>query len=308
MEREPNEIEVASLDLGNPRIGPTRSRNWSVALVALACSLIGAGAVLATMRLAPQWFSPAPLQTAHIETPAINPPPAGQQLYVEPKDPFVPETPKDPAKPAAEPGKPENAPTTHPAAGTAPLNPFSGAIISRTPMPDGWAPGASDAPPKVAAEPRPEAAPKSRDSVLVTIRESSSDPESQAAEIGSALRTAGASVRTATHYNAAGSPVGVQIIATLPASSLDRVLAKVGSGDRWTGEPAARAREVDGIFSSRLRNLRIKEVELREKYEDDATELVVVREEIQKLTQGMAMARGAKSPGIAVILVGIGDL
>ena len=308
MEREPNEVEVASLDLGNPQIGPNRSRNWSVALVALTCSLIGAGAVLAMMRFAPHWFSPAPVQGARVETPAINPPLAGQRLYVEPRDPIIPEAPNDPAKTAEEPRKIENAPTNHSPDGTAPLNPFSGAIISRSPMPDGWVPGTSDAPPKVAAEPRPEAAPKSKDSVLVTIRESSSDPESQAAEIGSALRSAGASVRTATHYNAAGSPVGVQIIATLPASSLDAVLARVGSGDRWTGEPAARAREVDGIFSSRLRDLRIKEVELREKYEDDATELVVVREEIQKLTQGMAMARGAKSPGIAVILVGIGDL
>jgi hypothetical protein len=143
---------------------------------------------------------------------------------------------------------------------------------------------------------------------LVTIRKSSSDPEGEAGAVASILQSAGASVRTAPHYNLVGSAIGVQVIATLPTSSVGSALAKLGSGERWTGGSSERADRIAGIFAARLRDLRAKEAELREKYEDDATEVVVVREEIQKLNQGLAMARAAKSPGIAVILVGIGDL
>ena len=285
-----------------------RRRNWSIVAVAVSCSLLGAAIVLGAVRLAPHWFNPPqPSVVEQGHEPKAPAPVVAQQLYKEPVDPKVVETPNTQVKP---PEPATGRKTPDPVPDTVPLNPFSGAIISRTPVPEGWTPGSESTAP---ASREPGASPpppptKTAESTLVTIRRNTSDPEGEAADVASALRASGASVRTATHYNAAGSPIGVQIIATLPAGSLNSALSRVGSGDRWTGDPNDRAREVSSIFSSRLRELRTREVELREKYEDDATEVAVVREEIQKLSQGLAMARAAKSPSLAVILVGIGDL
>lgn len=309
MEREPIEPAVDAVEFYKEEQSQ-RHRNWSVALIALGCSLLGAGAVLAAVRFAPHWFSPDPKQVV-IQTPKENPvpPPTAHKLYGESKDAVAAPVTTEGGAPAKvstkpAPGKPAQGTSSD----TTPLNPFSGAIISRTPLPEGWSAGSETPTPKDDPTPGPSTARKPIESVLVTIRTSSNDPEAEAASMASILQASGASVRSASHYNAAGSPIGVQIVATLPARSLDSALAKVGSGDRWTGEPADRAREVASIFSGRLRELRTREVQLREKYEDDATELVVIREEIQKLNQGLAMARAAKSPGVAVILIGIGDL
>jgi hypothetical protein len=123
----------------------------------------------------------------------------------------------------------------------------------------------------------------------------------------------GASVRTAPHYNLAGGVIGVQIIATLPATSVESAIGRlssagVGGADHWKGTPGSRADRVSGILASRIGELRKQESELREKYEDDATEVAVVREEIHKLNQGIAVSRSAKSAGVAVFLIGIGSL
>ncbi len=63
-----------------------------------------------------------------------------------------------------------------------------------------------------------------------------------------------------------------------------------------------------GMLSTRIRELQFKETQMKDKYEEDATEVAVIREEIQKLNQGLAVVRSAKSPGVAVIVIGIGTL
>ena len=291
-----------------------RRRTWFTAAIALSCTLLGAVIVLASVRFAPQWFAPPTVKVATVD-PITKPAGPARVLYTEPKDPAitpgekkpVSSTPTQPAPPVKD---------SQPNGGSsAPFNPFSGAIIGRSGVPDGWQPGQPhpeagkpDAEPKKTATP-----PQASEAILVTARASSGDPEGSAAEVASALQGLGASVRTAPHYNLAGGVIGVQVIATLPAASVESAIGRlssagVGGAGRWKGSPDARADRVAGILASRIGELRKQESELREKYEDDATEVAVVREEIQKLNQGIAVSRSARSAGVAVFLIGIGSL
>ncbi|MBC8066591.1 MAG: hypothetical protein H7Y17_17305 [Chlorobia bacterium] len=313
MEREPLEPAVLAVELFKEE-NYYRRRSMTMGVVAVCCSLLGAVAVLAAVKFAPEWFA-KPEAEKLVVIPLNKPTTPAQSLYTEPPAGVL-----DPEKVVSKTDVPKGT-TSGPPSDSSPLNPFSGAIIGQTPMPDGWKPG--DPPPPGTELPNgqsptgqvgpPSNPPKSSDAILVTGRASGPDPEGDATAITSALQGAGASVRTAQHYNLSGSVIGVQIVATVPASSVSSVLSRlssagVGGADRWDGSVSERADRVSGMISGRIRDLRAKEAELKEKYEDDATEVVVVREEIQKLTQGLGMARSAKSAGVAVIVIGIGSL
>jgi hypothetical protein len=313
MEREPIEPAVLAVELYREEVNH-RKRAWALAGVAITCSLLGALGVLAALRFAPEWFgSTSTTQVAAL--PKQGPSNVAKSLYTE-----APDTPKTPnqKKPEVPNPQKQTEPKKTPDQGnTAPLNPFSGAIISRTPLPEGWKPGdpppegspvnAGDKPPEI------KDPPKSSQAILITGRAGGGDPESSAEQIEAALRGAGASIRSAPHYSLAGGVIGVQIIATVPASSAEYVMSRlssagVGGADKWSGSTEERAGRVAGMLSSRIRELRAKETELKEKYEEDATEVSVIEEEIQKLNQGLGMVRAAKSGGVAVILIGVGVL
>lgn len=307
MEREPIEPGVLAVEIYKDE-ETHRRRSWSLAAVALGCSLLGAGAALAVIRLAPGWVAPDIGQRTVQSTVPVQPGPSATRLYAEPKNPEVaPEKQPEPTETVP----PTKSQTGDAPVGNIPLNPFSGAIVSRTPLPEGWSAGEplpTNSHPS-GEQPRENNDAKPASGILVTLKLGSGDPEGEAADVTSKLQGSGASIRSATHYNLAGSAIGVQIIATIPEASLSAALAKLGHpGEKWSGPPGERADRISGIFASRLGELRARESELRKKYEDDATEVVVVREEIQKLNLGMAMARSAKSSGIAVVLIGIGDL
>lgn len=313
MEREPIEPAVLAVELFKEE-NYYRRRSMTMGLVAVCCSLVGAVAVLAAIKFAPEWFT-KPEAEKLVVIPPNKPTTIAESLYREPPGSGL-DSEKVVKKTDAPVGPPSGPPTD-----SSPLNPFSGAIIGETPMPDGWKPG--DPPPAGTEFPNgqsptgqanPPASPaKSVDAILVTCRASGPDPEGDAAAITSALQGTGASVRTAQHCNLSGSVIGVQIVATVPAGSVSSVLSRlssagVGGADRWGGSVSDRDDRVTGMISGRIRNLRAKEAELKEKYEDDATEVVVVREEIQKLSEGLGMARSAKSAGVAIIVIGIGSL
>jgi hypothetical protein len=305
MEREPLEPAVLAVELFREE-NRHRRRTGMIALAGLSCALVGGLAVLGAMKFAPHLFGE---QTAPVQV-ATNPPVKSQQLandlYTEPKS--EPTPPPKGLKTKEEPPKVAANPNSEPS-GTVPFNPLSGAIISRSDVPPDWKPGQA-APPTAGPKPPepPDPAPKVSGAFLVTARVGGGDPESEAAGITSTLQGAGASVRAASHYNLAGGVIGVQIVATCPAASVDGLMAKLGGANKWSGSIDDRSGRVSGMISGRIRELRAKEAELKEKFEDDATEVAVVREEIQKLNQGLAMARSARSAGIAVIVIGIGSL
>jgi hypothetical protein len=306
MEREPLEPAVLAVELFREE---TRHRRRSGLLLFVGLGGIAIGVVVAAVafnamgKATPATSSPNLVASK----PSVKPQGVSQSLYTEPNT--------GPHSPVGDPKKPETPPKTNTAPpsgsagtpGTAPFNPLSGAIISRSDVPPDWQPG-TEPPPGVEPKAPPKQPPKSGSgATLITARIGGGDPESEAADITSTLQGAGASVRSATHYSLAGGVIGVQIIATCPASAVDSLVAKLG-GEKWSGSVEDRAGRVSGMLAGRIRELRAKESELKEKYEEDATEVTVIREEIQKLNQGLAAARSARSPGIAVIVIGIGSL
>lgn len=309
MENEPLEPAVLAVELFKQE-DRHRRRSSTLAVVGVLCAVVGGGAVFAAFKYAPEWFQsdPTPLvvNNGGVQPPLNNP----AKLYTEPVDPPV----SDPLKPEDKPEvKPEDTPK--PPTGESgpttisPFNPLNGAIINDTPVPDGWKPG--DPVPSGPGAPQlnPEGpAAKPVEANLITARVGGGDPEGEANEVAAALRSLGASVRLAPHYSLAGGVVGVNLIATVPTKSVDSLMKKLGGGDNWKGPVSDRNDRATGMLASRIKELESRESQLKEKYEEDATEVSVVKEEIQKLNQGLSMVRAAKSPGVAVILIGIGSL
>lgn len=309
MENEPLEPGVLAVELFKQE-DRYRRRTSMFAIVGVLCALVGGGAVFAALKFAPEWFQSAPNPVVANGPGAQKPLDNPAKLYTEPTDSPI----GDPLKPENKPEvKPEE--TTKPPAGEAgpttisPFNPLNGAIINDTPVPDGWKPG--DPVPSGPGAPQlnPEApAAKPVEANLITARVGGGDPEGEANEVAAALRSFGASVRLAPHYSLAGGVVGVNLIATVPTKSVDSLMKKLGGGDNWKGPVGDRNDRATGMLASRIKELESRESQLKEKYTEDATEVTVVKEEIQKLNQGLSMVRSAKSPGVAVIIIGIGSL
>ncbi len=277
-----------------------RRRTATLATVGVLCLLIGGGSVFAALKYAPEWFQDSPPVFATGPN-GLKPLGTAQQQYVEPTDPpVVPEPDKKPEdQPPAEPEpKPPAGDTQVP-----PFNPLTGEIISETPLPDGWKPG--DSPTTVTPENPTE---KPAEAHLVTGRVGGGNPEEDANQLAATLRSAGASVRLAPHYSLAGGVIGVQVIATVPAKSVDSLLKKLGGGDKWSGNVDERSSRAEGMISSRINALSSLRSQRRETKFEDATEVIVLTEEINELNEGLKMIRAAKSPGVAVILIGIGSL
>lgn len=305
MEREPLEPAVLAVELYREE-NRYRRRTGLTALAGIAGLVAGGVIATVALRNAQQEAAVGPSTKVATTVPPVKQQSVSNALYTEPKtEPAVPGQ-----KPKTEEAPPKTAATGgQEPSGTAPFNPLSGAIISRSDVPPDWQPG-QPLPPKTEVEPpKKEATPPAQSGAfLVTARVGGGDAESEAANITAILQGAGASVRAAPHYNLAGGVIGVQIVATCPAGAVDGLLGKLGGADKWSGSVGDRSGRVSGMISGRIRELKAKEAELKEKFEDDATEVTVVREEIQKLNQGLAIARSARSPGIAVIVVGIGSL
>lgn len=299
MENEPLEPAVLAVELFKEE-DRQRRRTSTLAIVGVLCLVIGGGSVFAALKYAPEWFQDAPPVFA-TGPDSFKPLGQAQQQYVEPTDPpVVPEPDKKPEdQPPAEPGAAP--PVRDPS--IPPWNPLNGEIIGETPLPDGWKPG--DGTTTITPE---SSAEKPAEAHLVTGRVGGGNPEDDANQLAATLRSAGASVRLAPHYSLAGGVIGVQVIATVPAKSVDSLLKKLGGGDKWSGGVDERNNRVDGMLTSRIRDLSSRKSQLMDKYEEDATEVMVVTEEIDKLNQGLSMVRAAKSPGVAVILIGIGSL
>ncbi len=295
-------------------------RSYAMLGVGLSCMLIGAAAVVAILMMAPGVFVKPPQNTV-VQLPKQNLPAAS--LYTEPSvDPST-----FPDLPLTEPnadgiGK---LPTTPPeASGPAqagagrgaggmqvpPMNPFTGPLISG-PVPNEWqgSPPSGEIP---SGPSNPPPAKPAEDATLVTARSSGGDAEGDAAAIVSALRSSGASVHTAPHYGTNGGVVGVQVVASIPAKSMDSALSKLKSSGvsetgKWSVSKSERAERIEGMLSARVRELKAKETALLEKYYEDATEVVVVREEIQKLNQAIGASKAGPSSS-AVIIIGVGSL
>ncbi len=311
MENEPLEPAVYAVEMYKQE-DRQRRRSGTFAIVGVLCALIGGGSVFAAFKYAPEWFQSAPPLAINLPDPNVKSPEnTNAGLYSEPSDltkpieePVVPGETKPGAKPT------ENPPSSLGEGGMPPFNPLSGAIIGDTPVPDGWKPGdplPSTPPPNLTSD-NPPAEPKVEEANLITARVGGGDPESEANEIASGLRGLGASVRLAPHYSLGGSVVGVQIIGTIPAKSVKGLMAKMGGGDNWKGALSDRNNRAEGMLASRIKDLQAKEAQLKEKYVEDATEVTVVKEEIQKLNQGLSLVRSAKSSGVAIIVIGIGSL
>lgn len=191
------------------------------------------------------------------------------------------------------------------------MNPFGGMISTN--VPDNWG-GTGQVPSGPISTPTNQIEPEKpvEDATLVTARSAGTDAEGDADQIVSALRGIGATVLTAPHYSASGSIVGVQVVAAVPQKSVDSALAKLkGSGvsqtGKWSVSRSERSERVSGMLSSRIQELKAQESTLLEKYHEDATEVVVVREEIQKLNQAIGASRSRPSSN-ALIIIGVGVL
>lgn len=301
MENEPLEPAVLAVELFKEE-DRQRRRSSTLAIVGVLCLVIGGGSVFAALRYAPEWFQDSPpiIATGPGDLKPLGP---AQQQYVEPTDlppnPGIEKKPDEAPPAQSEPGSPP--PARDPQ--VPPFDPLAGGMIAGTPVPDGWKPGVD--PTTITPEGTAE---KAADAHLVTGRVGGGNPEDDANQLAATLRTAGASVRLAPHYSLAGGVIGVQVIATVPAKSVDGLLEKLGGGDKWTGAVDERNNRADGMLASRIRDLSSRKTQLLDKYQEDATEVTVVTEEIEKLNQGLSMVRAAKSPGVAVILIGIGSL
>lgn len=313
--------EITPVAIGQPideyiKKGPTTT----LILAIVGSLIIGAGGVLAAFYLAPEWFVTP--KTAHqITNPSVTPSldkPAGNAaaLYTPDKGTPAPGLTPDPLT---------NPTTTDPGT-TPPTEPPKTSEIPSQPVPGNWKPG--DQPPVTGpitpgglstspvSPPVPGDLSTQSDKPegnLVSARSSGGDVEVEGQEIVKALRSAGASVRSSPHFSLSGSMVGYQVIATVPAKSLSATLEKLKTAgvrisDEWKGPIDERRSIVSGMISSRISSLRSLESALKEKYEDDAVEIVSVREEIENLEKALSLSRNASSPGIAIIVVGVGAL
>ncbi len=290
---------------------------WIVGGVgAIVCAVIGGGIVLAVVLLSPNLLRPAPPVVVKNELGSIKPTIPNVATYHPDAEP--PKTPpaKDPPKSEPNAAKP---PVAQGPSKMPPFNPFEGG-----PVPGDWQKG--KLPPikgniGVKPDEGPGETPKvptptqdDSQATLVTARSGGGDAESDAEAIVKALQNAGASVRSANHYGGSGSIAGVQIVASLPAASLENAKthlqsAGVNVGDPWQGAPTERASRLSSILSDRIAELRKARTTLLEKFLDDAPQVTQVDEEIQKLNQCLGMARiNGKSPKIAIIVIGVGAL
>jgi len=287
-----------------------RRKSVGLWLGAFLAAVGGAAIVLLVVANAPQWFFKPQTVVIH-DSPAKPAPVKNQAIAMQSY--------------ASDASNPKPTPVQSSGPGTVaksspPSNPFAGAKIQTEPMqgnlPSGpVGEGGSYAP---INPPLPQgetnSTPATHDAKLVIARSSGGDVEGDSEQIASALRGAGASVRIAQHYNLAGGLTGSQIVATIPAASLDSATARMSAvgahaSDRWSGPVGERGGRVAGMISTRIGELRKSEAELKEKFEDDASELTAVREEIQKLNQCLSAVRSVGSSSkIALILISVGSL
>ncbi|MBN9502165.1 MAG: hypothetical protein BGO01_18965 [Armatimonadetes bacterium 55-13] len=303
-----------------------RKRTIQLGIGAFFCAVLGAGTVLAVVFLTPNALNrpAAPVQVA------VNPPVKQEENLVsayqpdkptstEPTEPTKNEPEKkDEAKPETKPQDSPN-PSAPAPSHVPPFDPFNG-----EPVPEGWAKGRLngeiDVQPERGAQIDPDRVPPPikektpEPARLVIAKSGGGDPESDAQAIVRALQSAGASVRSSSHYSPSGSVVGVQIVATLPATSLDSAKSRLQSagarvGEDWKGELGERNTRAENAIATRLSALRNKKLELLQKYLDDAPQVTQVEDEIQKLNQCLGAARlGGKSAKNAVMVIGIGTL
>jgi hypothetical protein len=293
--------------------------------VGLTCLILGIGGTVAAILLAPQWFTKPPSQIVATQSMPPSLENRAATLYTEPKLPGVNSFPNIPNPAGDDPGKPEKPAELQPTGPVAqgapgprgpstvpPYNPFGG------PIPENWNPsvspsGAGNLPQGEIHSPKPTVTPTVESTTFVTARGGSgADAESDANQLVSTLQSHGAVVRTAPHYNLAGGVVGVQVVAAVPKKSMEAALSQLRSAGysqtgKWTVSPSERDERVSSMLSLRIQELKSAEAQLLAKYQDDATEVVLVREEIQNLNRAIGAAKSGKADR-GLIVIGIGSL
>jgi hypothetical protein len=286
-----------------------RRKSIGLWLGAFGAAMGGAALVMLVVANSPQWFFKPQTVVVH-DAPAVGQPLKNQSQAVSK---YVPDIESPEVATVAGPPR-----QSHPS--KPPANPFAGARIQTEPMqgslPSGPVGNGGNYAPINPPVPQGEATSKlgSQEAKLVIARSSGGDVEGDSEQIAQALRSAGASVRIAQHFNLAGGLMGSQLVATISVDALDSATSKLSAvgahpSDRWSGPVGERGGRVSGMISSRIGELRRAETELKEKFEDDASEVMAVREEIQRLNQCLSAVRAVRrSPKIAVILVSVGSL
>ncbi len=306
MDREPLEPAVLAVELFQEE-NRERKRHGALILLALSCAVLGGFGVFAFLKFMPTPEEPAspliskPLlgdKPTQVATNLYAPPPTDQPL----SDPNTVPSPSTGTNPPPSSGQP-----TQPPEESSPFNPLSGAIISQSGVPQDWQPGqaSSNQDPSTNKTEKPPV--KSEPVILLTGKLGGSDPQLDADQVAATLRGAGANVTVALHYNLAGSVIGANIIASVPPSGVSGISSMLGF-EPWKGSVEERLNTSSGLINGRLRELRVQEASLKAKYEEDATAVVVVKEEIQKLNQGLSIIRASKAPGSAIVVIGIGSL